>query len=147
MKKLVLMLGLLAPTLCFAQNYSIPWFKISGGGGTSSGGPFTLVGTIGQPDASMTMSGGNFSVSGGFWSLIAAVQVTGSPTMTITITGPGTAVISWPASSTGFQLQQNSALGTGTWSNVNSPVTVVGNQNQVTIPTQPGNSFFRLVNP
>ena len=30
--------------------FSISWFTIDGGGGTSSGGNFTLSGTIGQPD-------------------------------------------------------------------------------------------------
>jgi hypothetical protein len=147
MKKLLLTVGLLAPSLCFAQQFSIPWFKISGGGGTSAGGPFTLNGSIGQPDAGFSMSGGGFSVTGGFFSVLAAVQTSGAPTLTITLTGSGTAILSWPASSTGFQLQQNSALGSGTWSNVANPVTVVNGQNQVTITTHPGNSFFRLANP
>lgn len=40
---------------------------IDGGGGESSGGPFTVRGTIGQPDAA-TASGGGFRLRGGFWS-------------------------------------------------------------------------------
>lgn len=42
---------------------------IAGGGGTSSGGTFTIQGTIGQSDADplQPSSGGNFSVTGGFW--------------------------------------------------------------------------------
>jgi len=146
MKKLLLLLGVLAPTLCFGQ-YSIPWFKISGGGGTSSGGAFTLTGTIGQPDASMTMSGGPFSVNGGFWSIIAAVQTSGAPSLNISVNGPGTVLLSWPASAGGFSLQQNSALGSGTWTTVNGTVNVVGGQNQLQISTKPGNNFFRLVAP
>ena len=35
-----------------AQSYSIDWYKISGGGGTSTGGVYSVSGTIGQPDAS-----------------------------------------------------------------------------------------------
>jgi len=31
--------------------YEISWYTIDGGGGTSSGGPYKLTGTIGQPDA------------------------------------------------------------------------------------------------
>lgn len=57
---------LLASAPALAQP-SIPWSTIDGGGGTSSGGSFTLQGTIGQPDAG-TMAGGSFSISGGFWS-------------------------------------------------------------------------------
>ena len=48
------------------QSYSIDRFAIAGGGGTSTGGNFTLNGTLGQPDAG-TMSGGNYSLAGGFW--------------------------------------------------------------------------------
>lgn len=48
--------------------FSIPWSTIDGGGGTSTGGSFVLKGTIGQPDAGKS-AGGNFALSGGFWSL------------------------------------------------------------------------------
>jgi hypothetical protein len=34
MKKWFLLFGLLFPALCPAQNYSINWYKIAGGGGT-----------------------------------------------------------------------------------------------------------------
>ena len=48
--------------------YSIPWSTIDGGGVISStGGSFTLSGTIGQPDAGGPMTGGSFSLTGGFW--------------------------------------------------------------------------------
>ena len=35
------------------QNYSIDWFTIDGGGGTSTGGVYAVSGTIGQPDAGL----------------------------------------------------------------------------------------------
>ena len=35
----------------FAQSYQIDWFTIDGGGGTSTGGVYSVSGTIGQPDA------------------------------------------------------------------------------------------------
>lgn len=47
-------------------DYEISWYTIDGGGGTSSGGPYTLTGTIGQPDADWS-SGGNYEVLGGYW--------------------------------------------------------------------------------
>jgi hypothetical protein len=53
---------------------SIPWFTIDGGGGTSTGGGFTLSGTIGQPDAGVTMTGGGFSLVGGFWPAFSTNQ-------------------------------------------------------------------------
>jgi hypothetical protein len=47
-------------------SFSIPWWTVDGGGGTSTGGVFSLSGTIGQPDASSS-SGGAYTVKGGFW--------------------------------------------------------------------------------
>ncbi|MFM9994237.1 MAG: hypothetical protein ACKVU4_00385 [Phycisphaerales bacterium] len=47
-------------------NLDLSWSSIDSGGGVSTGGGFTLTGTIGQPDAG-TASGGGFEVSGGFW--------------------------------------------------------------------------------
>jgi len=49
-----------------AQPFAIDWYTIDGGGGTSTGGDFSLSGTIGQPDAGV-MSGGDFTLTGGFW--------------------------------------------------------------------------------
>jgi len=47
--------------------YNLEWNTIDGGGGTfSSGGDWSLGGTIGQPDAG-SLSGGTFTLSGGFW--------------------------------------------------------------------------------
>ncbi len=49
---------------------SLTWYTVDGGGGTSSGGGFTLTGTIGQPDAG-AMAGGTFTLAGGFWAVLA----------------------------------------------------------------------------
>jgi len=47
--------------------YNLEWSTIDGGGGTfSTGGGWSLGGTIGQPDAG-NLSGGTFTLSGGFW--------------------------------------------------------------------------------
>ena len=63
---LILLLGL---SLCYAQSggdYEIGWSTIDGGGGTSNGEPYSLSGTIGQPDAGR-MAGGEYDLTGGFW--------------------------------------------------------------------------------
>jgi hypothetical protein len=49
-----------------AESLSIAWWTADGGGGDSSGGPYTLRGTAGQPDAGRA-SGGDFALVGGFW--------------------------------------------------------------------------------
>ena len=46
---------------------AITWYTIDGGGGTSGGGGYTLSGTIGQPDAGAAMTGGSYTLVGGFW--------------------------------------------------------------------------------
>ena len=61
--------------------YSIDWHTIDGGG-TSTGGVYSVSGTIGQPDAGK-MSGGNFTIDGGFWGIVAALQTPGAPLLSI----------------------------------------------------------------
>jgi hypothetical protein len=140
-------LTLLAMTTAVrAQQYTIDWYKIAGGGGTSSNGQYVVSGTIGQHDAGGPMTGGNYSLTGGFWSLIAAVQTPGAPLLTISPTGTNAVVISWPAPSTGFNLQQNSDLKTTNWISAGSPI-VVGGQNQVVVTPPTGNRFYRLKYP
>jgi hypothetical protein len=57
-------LGLISSS-SFGQ-YELSWYTIDGGGGRSSGGPYTLTGTIGQPDAAWS-KGGDYELLGGFW--------------------------------------------------------------------------------
>ncbi len=59
--------GILAAPEGPAAPFSIPWWTVDGGGGTSLGGGFAVSGTIGQPDAG-TLSGGSYTIRGGFWS-------------------------------------------------------------------------------
>ncbi len=94
-----------------AQTYSIDWYKIAGGGGTSTGGTYQVSGTIGQPDASSAMTGGNYSLTGGFWSLIAVMQTAGLPNLTLTFVGPHNVMVSWPNTAS-CTLQTNNDLNT-----------------------------------
>jgi hypothetical protein len=126
-----------------AQSYSIDWYKISGGGGTSTGGIYSVSGSIGQPDASGALTGGNYSVTGGFWSLYA-VQTPGAPLLTITYSA-NKAIVSWPSPATGFVLQQNSNLtNTNGWSNFGGIIGDNGTIKSVTNAPPTGNLFFRL---
>ena len=83
-KPVLLCLALLLYQNANAQSYSIDWYKVASGGGTSTGGVYSVSGTIGQPDAGGAMSGGNYSLTGGFWSLISVVQTAGLPNLIIT---------------------------------------------------------------
>ena len=128
-----------------AQTYSIDWYKVAGGGGTSTGGQYVVSGTIGQHDAGGPMAGGNYSLTGGFWSLIAAIQTPGAPILTVFRTSTNTVVITWPAPSTGFVLQQNPDLKPANWGNAGTTPIVVNGQNQVLVSSPVGNQFFRLM--
>ena len=46
--------------------YDLSWWTVDGGGGSSSGGNYSLSGTIGQPDAASS-AGGGYTLAGGFW--------------------------------------------------------------------------------
>jgi hypothetical protein len=146
-KSLITFLALTGSLLCgpqnlSAQNYSIDWFTVDGGGGTSTGGVYSVSGTIGQPDAG-TMNGGNYSIQGGFWSVIAAIQTEGAPLLTITRSGPSV-IVSWPSPSTGFVLQETASLGNAVWTNVAQTPVDNGTNKSVTITPPVGNKFYRL---
>jgi len=140
---LVVSAGVLGAGVASAQTYSIDWFSVDGGGGTSSGGPYTLSGTIGQPDAG-TMSGGTYSLTGGFWSIVSAVQTEGAPLLRVFYTATNTVVVAWPSPSTGYSIQQNPGFVPANW--VNAPQTPAddGTTRSIVINPPIGNLFFRL---
>ena len=138
MKKTFLFVCLLMPATSFAQSYSIDWYKVAGGGGTSTGGTYQVSGTIGQPDANGSMTGGNYSLAGGFW-VLYAVQPAGAPLLIITHVG-NQAIVSWDPTVTGWTLQTNANLNTPTWGNYLGAIV----NNRVTNAPPKGNLFFRL---
>lgn len=120
---------------------------MDGGGGTSTGGVYSVSGTIGQPDAG-TMSGGQFTSVGGFWSLVAAVQTPGAPYLTVFRTATDTVVVCWPAPSTGWELQQNTnSVSSVNWSNVTSGILDDGTNKSLIVNPPTGNRFYRLHKP
>ena len=67
MKRTCILLFVLTLIISMAfGDYELSWYTIDGGGGRSTGGPYTLTGTIGQSDAAYSR-GGNFELLGGFW--------------------------------------------------------------------------------
>jgi hypothetical protein len=139
--KTKLCLGVLFATcLCLtAQQYTIDWYTIDGGGGTSSGGGYTLSGTIGQPDAG-TLSGGNYVLEGGFWGGAFAVQQVGAPTLIIQRVGMQVQ-ISWDPNTPGFVLQESLSLSAPSWGNTS------GAFNGMTVPASGPTKFYRLRKP
>lgn len=128
-----------------AQNYAIDWFTVAGGGGTSTGGVFSVSGTIGQADASpMTMNGGSYSLIGGFWGVVIPVQQVEAPTLFAQNLQNGSVKLYWAPNPPGFVLQEAGTLNATqvAWSNAPSAYT-----NGVIIPGAMQTRFFRLIKP
>jgi hypothetical protein len=135
------------PALAPAE-YSIDWRTVDGGGGASTGGVYTVSGTIGQPDGG-AMTGDRFALTGGFWSIIAAIQTPGAPVLSISCTNSAV-ILSWPAPAEGYSLEQTLTLpcSSSAW----KPVTTGQYQTNGTkvlalVPTASKNMFFRLHKP
>ncbi len=151
LKWLPLPLLLAAAPWATAQPYSLGGYTIAGGGGSSSGGPYTVSGTVGQPAAGK-LTGGSYDLLGGFWGLAVVVQTPGTPYLTLTrdpLTGAVT--VAWPASDGGFTLDQTPALAppptVTPWTPISSGYQTNATHISVTLPASVGNGFFRLRKP
>jgi hypothetical protein len=148
MKTFILVFLLFAASSLRAQNFNIDWFTIDGGGGTSMGSVYSISGTIGQFDAGL-MKGGTYSLTGGFWSVVEAIQTPGAPLLAITRDrASGAVTVSWPKPADGWVLDQTSALaatpGATSWSQVVFPYQTNSTHISVIVPSPVGNRFYRL---
>ena len=136
------MLLLPAATAVDAQQYSLDWYKISGGGGTSTNGQFAVSGIIGQPDASAAMNGGNYSLTGGFWSLISVVQTAGAPALFISHSG-NTVTVYWQDTGS-WTLHQNNNLANASGWSASGGITTNNGTNSLKLMNPTGQFYFRL---
>ena len=90
------------------------------------------------------MTGGNYSLTGGFWALYA-VQTPGAPLLSIFHTSTNTVGVSWPSPSTGWTLQQNTnSVSSVNWSNVTSGILDDGTNKSIVVNPTTGILFYRL---
>jgi hypothetical protein len=129
-----------------AQSFSIDWQSIDTGGGTSTGAMFSVSGSIGQPDAGAPMTGGTFSLHGGFWS-VTILKSVDAPPLKVFLTASNTAVLSWPALASEFVLQQSSNLSLSNWIAAPQLPGDNGTNRFIIVTPQPGNRFYRLFRP
>ena len=132
-----------------AQDFSIDWFGLAGGGGSSFGGDVELSATIGQPEAG-EMMGGDFAIIGGFWSIVTLEETPGQPPLLSVSLAEGSVIISWPESgSEGFGLEETGALAnpSNPWTPINATPEVSNGTKTVRLPLAPGNHFYRLHKP
>ena len=138
-----LALALICPGVISGQGYLLDWSTIDGGGGTSTGGIYSVSGTIGQPDAGGAMSGGNYSLTGGFWSLLGTVPSPGAPAVSIQLSG-NLVMVYWPSTATGFNPEVSTSLATPNWSAPPEKVQDNGTIKYLLINPAPGSRFYRL---
>ena len=144
MKLFTIALSVCLQVVVVGQQYRVDWFKVAGGGEVSIGGQYGVSGTIGQQDAAGRMTGGSFSMTGGFWSIIGTPKTAGVPTLSIAITRTNTVVVSWPSPSFGFGLQQTSSLQTTNWTNADFTIIDDGTTKSVVVYVQAEPRFYRL---
>jgi hypothetical protein len=127
-----------------AQSYSIDWFKVAGGGGVSTGGVYSVSGTIGQPDAG-SLSGNNYALQGGFWALYT-VQTPGAPSLSLSLSSSNTVVVSWPLPVGSWRLQSTANLAATpvVWAEIPPPYQTNLTSVFYTEPVAAGNRFYRL---
>lgn len=126
----------------WAQSYSITWYKIAGGGGTSTNGQYSVTGTIGQPDAGPAMTGGSYVLQGGFWAFISVLQTPGAPMLYISHAG-STVTIYWQ-NVAGWSLYQNSDLNVPAGWIPDAGAGLINGTNYLNFSAPKGNLYFRL---
>jgi hypothetical protein len=146
---LIATFALLAQRMVCAQSYSIDWFTVDGGGGTSTGGIYSVTGTIGQPDAGR-VTNGQYSVVGGFWGIVDVIQTPGAPLLSVEQLAGGNVRVFWPLPADGFVLDQTSALAVSpastVWNQVPFPYQT--NATHISITVVPsGTRYYRLRHP
>jgi len=137
----------LLPFFSQAQNYAIDWYSIDGGGGTSTGGVYSISGTIGQPDAGR-LAGASYALEGGFWGFVGALQSVGAPLLSVERLGSDVRVF-WPASSNGFVLEEASSFigGVPSWQSVTTAYQTNATHISITVPGPTGMKLYRLRKP
>ncbi len=126
--------------------YSIDWFTVDGGGGTTGGGLYEISGTIGQPDAG-SFAAGDYVIEGGFWSGVAEAPAPRPPALMIELVTASSVLLSWPAPSTGFVLQACPDICCGQWVDVSTTPQVVNGREEVLVTPLADQRFYRLIKP
>jgi hypothetical protein len=92
------------------------------------------------------MTGGTFSLTGGFWAL-EAVQTPGAPLLTILRTATNTVVVSWPLPATGWSLEQSTNLSTAVWGTPPETIQEDAANRFIIVNPPSGNRYYRLFKP
>ena len=95
------------------------------------------------------MTGGNLTLQGGFWGIIAAVQTEGAPWLSVFRTTTNTVAVTWPKPAWGWKLEYTGDLDSGTnaWTQIPPPYQTNATEYFITEPFPSGHKFYRLHRP
>ena len=125
--------------------FTMEWWTVDGGGGTSTGGAFSVTGTTGQPDAGERHSGGAVWLRGGFWSFDEGGAL--PPSLAIFLTAANAVQVLWPSPSAGFVLQQTSNLLQEAWAAPAESTQDDGTNRYILVNPPAPRRYYRLLKP
>ncbi len=108
----------------------------------------TLVATnfsYAAPDCWLAISKEYLFASSPYGLSVYSVGSSPAPPLAIRMSSTNRILLSWPAPSPAFAVQQNPDLRTTNWANLPNTPVVIGGRNQVTIPKPSASMFYRLV--
>ena len=124
----------------------IPWWTFTGGGGIAQHGAVALGGAIGPiAPALSSATGGNYTLTGGFWPAFPGQPKAATPVLKIKSLGDGSkALLSWPVGVNGFILEYTPQLGSGLWIVENAAVVDTATEHTATVPAADAFRCYRL---
>lgn len=128
-----------------ARSAEIPWSTFTGGGGLAQHGAVALGGAIGPIAPALSpATGGDYTLTGGFWSALPGQPQPASPVLKIKSLGGDLVLLSWPVGLNGFILEYTTQLGSGVWVTESAPVVDTATEHTVIVSTDPAFRCFRL---
>jgi hypothetical protein len=105
-----------------------------------------LAGSLSGSVVTLNWAGGSLT-NGASVQAVFDLNAPALPLLSIRLTSANAVVISWPAPSDGFALEQNVSLNPATWEPITDTIAVIDGQNQVIVSPPVGTRFYRLESP
>lgn len=127
-----------------AAEFELEWAVLVPAVETSQGGDFELTATLGET-ADSRLAGGDFALSGGFWSLVNLGKSPEAPGLSAHLEA-GSLVLTWPVAGTdGFRIEEARDLTFPlNWMPLSDTPQTSQGVRFLRLPLQPGNRFYRL---
>ncbi len=114
-------------------------------------GPSDEILTLALQEDGLLLAAGLFAkydnIAVGMFARIYGDGGSASPVLQIELSAPDHVLISWPASASGYQLQNNPALVPSNWQRVTDPPIPQADQLTLTLPLNTPQQFYRLIHP